>query len=394
MAGANFAVIGGDRSLGASPLGLGNLISGNSASGIKISGPDSQGHQIMGNNIGVDRTGAWGFGNGGFGIIVENGATNTNIGDSSAGMYNILSGNGESGISIRGADTINNVVQNNFIGSDGQGRIAIPNGVHGIEVRDGAHNNKIGGDRLAGEGNLLSGNLNHGLVITFGAHHNEVYGNLIGPDASGMISLGRQDNGGVDLAEGASQNEIGRLENGYGNIISGNSQDGIAIFSNGANSYNNRIVGNVIGLAIDGETPLPNRADGILGIPGANLTLIQGNTISANLLNGIRLTGSSDRQATITSNLIGVNISGTLAVPNGGYGIQLDYGAHGHTIQDNTIAGNKLGGILIAAMTGQAPYSNTIRDNFIGTDSSGSLFLSNQGPDPHHRDGPRQCDWP
>ena len=383
MSGVQVSFIGGDRSIGEGPLGQGNMISANGASGILISS-NSHEHHILGNNIGVDLAGLSDRGNKGNGILIEDGVTNVKIGGvdlvNNENLRNIISGNEQSGIVIGGATTTNNMVQNNYIGSNLRGSYAIPNGWHGIELTNSAHDNLIGGNRMSGEGNLLSGNFNHGLIISVGAHENKIYGNLIGPDASGMHALGYQLNGGIDVTDGAYLNEIGSSLPGEGNVISGNGWDGIALLSSENDTYANQIIGNLIGLAVDGETPLPNQGDGILSILYVNGTRIEENTIGANQNNGIRLSGISDSEAIIIHNRIGVNINATLAVSNGGYGIQIEHGAHGHTIQDNTIVSSQQGGILIAALGEQAPYSNTISNNYIGTDSSGSLFLGNQGP--------------
>lgn len=302
-----------DNWIGGTGSGEGNLISGNWANGIYLSDAGTENNHVLGNIIGPDRQGTGVIGQGLNGIAIALGAGNNNVGDGSVNGRNLISGNTHDGVRIEDDDTMGNVVQGNYIGVNISGTAALANGLHGVDLAEGAHDNLIGGNRLLGQGNLLSGNENHGLVITYGAHHNTASGNLIGPDAGGTYAIGNQEFGGVDVAEGAHDNVIGGLGAGEGNIISGNQTDGIALFSNGADTADNQVLGNRIGLALSGDIPLPNAGDGIANVSGAVGTLMEGNTIAYNEGNGIWVapcTGNTITQNSIYSNeLLGIKTS-------------------------------------------------------------------------------------
>ncbi|MFL5802650.1 MAG: hypothetical protein ACJ8CR_13025 [Roseiflexaceae bacterium] len=189
-----------------------NLISGNDVNGIDIRDPGTNFNQVLGNFIGLNQQGDAKIGQYYNGVSITNGASYNMIGNGAVGGRNIISGNQLNGVLISDTLTLSNTVQGNYISSDSKGAKAIPNGLHGVELRGQTYDNLIGGRRSLGQGNLLSGDLNHGLVIHFDAHNNTAAGNLIGPDATGTYSLGNHPFGGVDIAEGAHDNTIGGNE--------------------------------------------------------------------------------------------------------------------------------------------------------------------------------------
>jgi len=305
-----------DNRIGGTGAGEGNLISGNSDNGVHIADPGSTGNQVLGNLIGHDRNGTGVIGQGLDGVVIQAGASSNAIGSSAPGGRNVIAGSALDGVRIAGSDTMSNTVQGNYVSTDVSGSAALPNGMHGVELTAGAHDNRVGGNRLAGEGNLLSGDGNHGVVISEGAHHNTVSGNLIGPDATGTHSLGRHPFGGIDISEGAHHNVIGGLFPGEGNLISGNQTDGIALFKfAGADVTDNELLGNVIGLALDGHTALPNGGFGILNTAGVWRTRIYSNTIAYNQSFGVLVatcSGNTISQNSIYSNtLAGIRMEGT-----------------------------------------------------------------------------------
>ena len=88
-------VIGGDRSVGSGPVGQGNVCSG-SFYGIEIYA-GSSGNTVAGNLVGTDVTGKLAMGNSGHGIHVA--GDHNLIGGFQPGERNIVSDNGEAGIS-------------------------------------------------------------------------------------------------------------------------------------------------------------------------------------------------------------------------------------------------------------------------------------------------------
>jgi hypothetical protein len=264
-----------------------NLISGNQQNGVDIRDPGTNGNSVLGNFIGTNKDGTAQIGGFLNGVLISNAAVGNQIGDNTAGGGNLISGNQDDGVCIQGAATAFNIVQGNTIGLSLDGTAAIPNGQHGVEIRLGAHDNLIGGDRSnsqgnpLGQGNSLSGNLNHGLVIHFDAHDNTASGNLVGPNINGQALPEPASHSGIDIAQGAHDNTI------QANIVSGNQTDGIAVFdSTGRGTINNKILNNLVGLTGDGR-PLGNHGVGIASIEGARGTTIQGNIVAFNYGYGI-----------------------------------------------------------------------------------------------------------
>lgn len=160
------------------------------------------------------------------------------------------------------------------------------------------------------------------------------------------------------------------------------------------------VVGNFIGLRLDGSTAGRNAGDGLEIAPtssgnviGATTTVGIGvfprasNVISGNGGAGIVARGSSNNL--IVANYIGTDASGVLDRGNGGDGIALEQGSGNNTIGGiipfvndegqvplgNLISGN--GGAGVAIRGGSA--ANFLAANFIGTDVTGNIPLGNAG---------------
>jgi hypothetical protein len=250
------------------------------------------------------------------------------------------------GIALTTSGATNNHIEGNYLGTDLSGASAVPN-VWGVAIENGAHNNIIGSDGLAGasERNVLSGNSASGVIIIGGgSNQNIVAGNYIGTDVTGMVSVPNGTGGGgagVLILAGAQQNIIGTNGDGIGdalegNLISGNAHQGIDIRGDGTDS--NVIAGNIIGLAADGTTPLGNSTAG-LG-QGSNIRIFTGpqftrigtngdgvsdglerNIISASGTLGINIIDSSFN--VVAGNYIGTDITGTIARGNAYAGVQI-----------------------------------------------------------------------
>lgn len=181
--------------IGGTIAGAGNIIaasgSGGSNRGISLS--NSTGGGVQGNRIGTNANGTAALGNGGAGILINNGNNNL-IGGTSATARNIISGNRENGIYI---NSTNATVQGNYIGTDASGTLDLgngkPTGTAGIEIN--GTNNTIGGTQ-AGAGNIIAFNGNipssgrpFGVgVRVFGTGH-RIRGNSIFSNAEIGINL-------------------------------------------------------------------------------------------------------------------------------------------------------------------------------------------------------------
>lgn len=126
------------------------------------------------------------------------------------------------------------------------------------------------------------------------------------------------------------------------------------------------------------------------GVGAYQATIVPGgNLISGNGADGVRILGTDN---VVERNLIGTDVTGRFAVPNGNNGIRVTSRASGNLIggtmtggndptnsvfvrppQGNLISGNRANGVLI---TGGAT-ATTLSGNFIGTTASGNTALGN-----------------
>lgn len=167
-----------------------NLISGNGNHGIYLTGSGASNNVIQGNFIGTDATGSAALANGSSGQysgIFANGAPMNTVGGSQSRTGNLISGNGDKGITLSGSGSTGNVIQGNYIGTDRGGTNALPNTNGGIYIYN-ASTNTIGGTN-AGAGNLISGNNADGIYVS-AATNTVIQGNFIGTQVNGVSALG------------------------------------------------------------------------------------------------------------------------------------------------------------------------------------------------------------
>jgi len=170
---AGISVGSPDNIVGGTTAADRNIISGNiSNSGVGLAGPNSVGNLIQGNYIGTDVTGTVDLGNLVGVYVIQNSKDNT-IGGSMPGAGNLISGN-STGISIT---TSGNKAMGNYIGTKVDGASPLPNG-KGVEITNATHDNTIGGTGAA-EGNVIAFNTGIGVWIDNGAKRNAVLGNSI-----------------------------------------------------------------------------------------------------------------------------------------------------------------------------------------------------------------------
>jgi hypothetical protein len=241
----------------------------------------------------------------------------------------------------------------------------------GIAFNNLAKNNTIGGDRTigkgpTGQGCVISGNGFGINLFGAGVSGNVFEGNLIGTDAEGMRAV---PNGTFGLfVMDSSQNRIGGASPGRSNVISGN-PTGVDIQRFHASG--NQVTGNIIGLALDGKTPLGNQY-GVTVQLGASGNRIEKNVISANAQEAILVVDERSSYNVIAGNLIGTDAGGYEARGNlGPVAIQQDVlqGCNllgGKTAEErNVIAGNR-GGVAVSGS------ENFVIGNFIGTNRNGT----------------------
>jgi parallel beta-helix repeat protein len=372
-------------------IGPGNVISGNKLNGVHIAGPGTDDNVVFGNSIGTDANGeSKPLGNDEDGVFIHTRAKSNRIED------NVISENLLRGVRITGTATKGNTVTGNKIGTNTGGTAKVPNAEGGVFITRGAGPNTIGGEST-GDRNIISGNTGHGVQIGEAEKNaptgNIVAGNYIGTKSDGKNALGNTISG-VSIEAGTTSNRIER-----GNVISGHAKHGVRI--TGANTSSNRVSGNLVGTDHDGDESIPNLADGVaidsrmlrtrfnvIGTDGDGTNdMAEGNVISGNKHNGVRIFGVSANANVVAGNLIGTTIKGTAKLPNEKDGVRLEGetrfnligsngdGSEGEMFEGNTISGNKLNGVRI---TGNDTDSNIVAGNRIGTQQDGTNPLPNE----------------
>lgn len=223
--------------------------------------------------------------------------------------------------------SLTNKIRCNRIGTNSAGTAASANGGSGIFL-DTSHFDLI-------EQNLLSGNGGSGLRTSI-SQYNTIQGNVIGLNASGTALLANTS-GGVLLVGGHS-NVLGGTTAEQRNVISGNGFLGVAISS----SFNNRILGNYIGVDAGGSgTIFGNSGAGVLLSGSAADDNRIGGTIAgeANIIANNTGDGVSFQASAGTGNLVSRN----LIHSNGGLGIDLaDNGITNNDLDDPDTGANNL----------------------------------------------------
>jgi len=259
---------------------------------------------IKASRIGTDAAGTTAVPN--FTGIYVTGSSVT-IGGTVAADRNIISGNTSYGIDL---GTTGGTIQDDFIGTDLTGTVALPNG-RGIELGPGVSAGLlIGGP---GVGNIISGNLQEGLEND-GMSNVTIQGNLVGTDISGEVAL---PNGGRGISGGGTSFKIGGTNVGEGNLISGNGDAGIDLNSDATLVQSNYI-----------------------GVDDSHLLAMPNHTV------GIRVTSHG-----LGANIIGTSTpggpGGNLVAFNAGVGISVVQGTmntmRGNSIHDNYPLGIALG---------------------------------------------------
>ena len=331
---------------------------------------DSAGNTIVGNFIGTDPTGSIDRGNRLNGI--DDDADGNTIGGTSPADRNVISSNDGSGIIIAVAK--NSIVQGNYIGTNAAGTGRLANLDRGIRLVD-AQDNTIGGS-AAGAGNVISGNDKIGIAVDDDqSTGNKIQGNRIGTNAAGDAAIPNTLSG---LMLGGPNTLVGGTDAGAGNVISGNGSHGVLVGPGGnvsGKSGNGALIqGNIIGLDATGTKALPNDGAGILSSYFAGTYTVGGAVAGArNIISGNSAEGIHANRSTLIAmgNYIGTDITGTVAVPNAGDGIRAATAGTVFVGGGNPGEGNLISGN--AANGVKLEYDGaTVQGNRIGVDVNGA----------------------
>ncbi len=188
-----------------------------------------------------------------------------------------------------------------------------------------------------------------------------VEGNYIGTDATGTLARPNRTDG---IWMNSANNRIGGTTAESRNIVSGNGWRGIVVNTATANV----IQGNYVGLTASGLTALANGISGV-ELFNSTQTVVGGNgstarnIVSGNVANGILVSGGTSNQ--VRGNYVGTDVSGSVAVPNGGNGLTI--ASSGNTVGDaagpNRIAFNGGHGVTVLSGLGNNVSTNEIHAN-------------------------------
>ncbi len=224
-----------------------------------------------------------------------------------------------SGLVIDGPDARENVIWGCRIGI--LNGAAAPNR-YGIEIGNGAHNNVIGGGSGAAR-NIISGNQEVGIFIHgTGTDDNAIVGCYIGTDETGALTVPNGWNG-ITIGYGASQNLVGGALPEMRNVISGNGRSGVFLYEETSKNSRTIISGNYIGVAADGNAPLPNGYWGVYIGNGSSANVIGdvqegwGNIIRHNGRDGVEVNGTGSWRNTIRGNSIHNNTGKAIELVDG-----------------------------------------------------------------------------
>ncbi|HWD19609.1 MAG TPA: M12 family metallopeptidase [Verrucomicrobiae bacterium] len=351
--------------------GARNIVSGNGEPGITVSDPGTTGNIIAGNYIGLDPTGARAVSNAWAGVDFFNGAGGNFVGTPAA--PNVISGNGAEGVLTEDPDSDGNVIAWNYIGTDPTGAYAISNGYAGVSVYNGPNSTII-------RSNLISGNGAQGIFVDGPASDTQIQANYLGVDATGARAI---PNGyaGIEIYNNTQNTLVGGVRASDRNILSGNNAQGILI---DYGSSDNFVEGNFIGLDATGTKLIPNQYAGVELYVSGGGNVIGGligarNYIGGNNNSGVALDGRSSGNF-VQGNSIGVNYTNG-AAPNLYQGVSIFGGASSNLIGGatlgaaNLIANNPYDGVDIF----DAPsVDNTVQGNSI-IGNGGGLNLYNGG---------------
>jgi parallel beta-helix repeat protein len=381
-----------------------NIITGNGGWGIRLIAGSSA-NTVAENFVGLGRSATTtAGGNRADGIAVVNSPAN-------AIQANVISGNGNAGLSISGSSDGTAIV-GNLIGTAPDGSpVAGGNPTGNIQsgiLVNGTTHLTIGGTS-PGARNIIAANKTAGITITnvdapapgsFAVIGNDIGTSLAGtlaadgtittaPAATAIVDAGNQGDG-IDI-NNAINVAIGGPAAGTGNVIAGNLGRGIHILGDGQTINANLVLANLVGVVpVPGSNPAMdvvrgNASDGIV-LDDAVANQVVQNLISGNGGSGVEIVQGAGN--TVTGNLVGTGPSGREAAAAQGTsfankldGVQLD-ATRFNTIgtagtpslpAGNTISNNGRDGLeIIGGSTG-----NLVLGNRIGTTGDGTGPLGN-----------------
>jgi hypothetical protein len=207
---------------------------------------------------------------------------------------------------------------------------------------------------------------------------NRIECNYIGTDETGLLGTGMNPANGIVVGCESEDNTIGGPMLSDGNVISGHAFDGIQFYAGfvcptpTSLPSNTAILGNYIGVAKDGVTPLGNGFSGISFFAGATFehyigTLQDGSSMNPNVIgsnaSGVFI-GDGSNNISIKGNYIGTDTSGQVNLGHMYSGIEIAAGSDnvigGEFAAEGNVLANNDAGVLV---TDDSATGNVVRKN-------------------------------
>jgi uncharacterized repeat protein (TIGR01451 family) len=238
--------------------------------------------------------------------------------------------------------------------------------LNGANAGGSATGLKVTSGLVAIKGLIINRFSNQGIWL-YGGGSNTIKNCWIGLNSSGSAAAANSSDG--IFIDKSSGNTVGGPLESDRNLISGNSGNGIHFLFNGQ-ANNNLMQNNYIGTDVTGKYAVGNSGNGIDFFGPATYNTMINNIISGNSGHGITFFGGDASDNLITSNHIGVDVTGTRGIPNNRNGVDI-WGPPRITVTNNVIASNKGSGVVINS------ESIVVQGNFIGTDRTRTYNLGN-----------------
>ena len=209
---------------------------------------------------------------------------------------------------------------------------------------------------------------------------NVVEGSFIGTDVTGTSALGNGESGvWISNSDG---NTVGGASPAATNLLSGNGVRGVLI---SGSSSGNVVEGNLVGTDLTGTVALPNGMVGV-NIVDAPRNMVGGTTVGGrNVISGnwkgIEISQDAATGNLVRGNLVGTQVDGAGALGNGSAGIVVAGGAGG-----NVIGGGEVGSSNTIAHNGGdgvrvvSGTGNAIDLNSIFSNEQQGIDLNDDGP--------------
>jgi hypothetical protein len=360
--------------IGSANAAFPNVISANAGNGICVVCTTDENDRyksavIAGNVVGLDgaKT-ASGLGNGGHGISIANGISNT-VGSAATGGGNWIASSGGHGILVTGTLARATAIYNNRIGMN-EANAARQNEGDGIRIA-GTPDVEVGQNQSANF-NVVGSSGGNGVALAGASATNAaILGNYIGTRAGGNAAIGPIGGHGI-LVSGADFNAIGQ-DAGRGNVVGNCGGFGILV----SNANRNAIGYNHVGVRLDATATFPNALDGVR-IDNGDGNDVQGNVVGGSGQNGITVAGLLSRENVVRANHVGTSPTLVYSLANAGIGIDV-WGASETTVggtlrSDANCVFNNREGIRVATGT-----NNPLLGNLVHASQTCGIVLTNGG---------------